>query len=101
MTKQMPFRCLLDEDILYNYQSGFQGNHSTNICLSFSTDKVFKGFGDGLLTGIILIDLQKAFDTIDYEILLQKLTAIRFSESTMKWFNPLRANPTKSCQRIV
>ena len=47
MTKQMPFRCLLDEDILYNYQSGFQGNHSTNICLSFSTDKVFKGFDDG------------------------------------------------------
>ena len=56
-----------------NYQSGFQGNHSTNLCLSFLTDKVLKGFDDGLLTGMILIDLQKAFDTIDHEILLQKL----------------------------
>ena len=35
---------------------------------------------------MILIDLQKAFDTIDHEILLQKLKAIKFSESTIKWF---------------
>ena len=77
---------LSDEDILYDYQSGFQGNHSTNLCLSFLTDKVLKGFDEGLLTGMILIDLQKAFDTIDHEILLQKLKAIKFSESTIKWF---------------
>ena len=77
---------LSDEDILYNYQSGFRGNHSTNLCLSFLTDKVLKGFDEGLLTGMILIDLQKAFDTIHHEILLQKLKAIKFSESTIKWF---------------
>ena len=75
---------LSDEDILYNYQSGFRGNHSTNLCLLFLTDKVLEEFDDGLLTGMILIDLQKAFDTIDHEILLQKLKAIRFSESTVK-----------------
>ena len=77
---------LLDEDILYNYQSSFRGNHSTKLCLSFLTDNTLKGFKEGLLTGMILIDLQKAFDTIDHEILLQKLKAIKFSESTIKWF---------------
>ena len=56
------------------------------ICFSFLTDKILKGFDKGLLTGMILIDLQKAFDTIDHEILLQKLKAIKFSESTIKWF---------------
>ena len=76
---------LLDEDILYKYQSGFRGNHSANLCLPL-TDKVLKVFDESLLTGMILIDLQKAFDTIDHEILLQKLKAIRFSESTIKWF---------------
>ena len=60
---------LSKEDILYNYQSGFQGNHSRNLCLSFFTDKVLKGFDESLLTGMILTDLQKAFDTIDHEIL--------------------------------
>ena len=59
---------LSDEDTLYNYQSSFQGNHSTNICLYFLTDKVLKGFDEGLLTGMILIYLQKAFDTIDHEL---------------------------------
>ena len=54
--------------------------------MSFITDKVLKGFDDGLLTGMILIDLQKAFDTKHYEILLQKLKSIRFSESTIKLF---------------
>ena len=39
---------LSDEDILYNYQSGFRGNHSTNLCLSFLTDKILKGFDEGL-----------------------------------------------------
>ena len=77
---------LSDEDILHNYQSGFRGNHSTNLCLSFLTDKILKEFDEGLLTGMILIDLQKAFDTIDHEILLPKLKAIKFSESTIKWF---------------
>ena len=51
--------------------------------MSFLTDKILKGFDKGLLTGMILIDLQKAFDTIDHEILLQKLKAIKLSESTI------------------
>ena len=77
---------LSNKDILYNYQSGFQGNHSTNLCFCFLTDKVLKGFHEGLLTGMILIYLQKTFDTIDHAILLQKLKTIRFSESTIKRF---------------
>ena len=64
--------------ILYNYQSGFRTNHSTNLCLSFLTDKILKGFDEGLLTGMILIDLQKACDTINHEILLKKLETIGF-----------------------
>ena len=33
--------------------------------MSFLTDKIVKGFDEGLLTGTILINVQKAFDTID------------------------------------
>ena len=38
------------------------------------------------MTGMILIDLQKAFDTFDHDILLQKLYAIGFSKHMVNWF---------------
>ena len=59
----------LDEHkILYKYQSGFRTKHSTDTCLSLVSNKILKGIDGGLLTGMILIDLQKAFDTIDHKI---------------------------------
>ena len=77
---------LHQNNILYNYQSGFRKNHSTDFCLSFLNDKILKGLDIGLCTGMILIDLQKTFDTINYEIVLGKLHAIGLSEMTIAWF---------------
>ena len=72
--------------ILYKYQSGFRKSFSTNSCLTLLTDKINKGFESGKYTGLILIDLQKAFDTIDHEILLKKMGCIGFSEKVILWF---------------
>ena len=52
------------KNILYKFQSAFQNIHSTDSCLSYLQDKVAKGFDLELLTGMILINLQKTFDTI-------------------------------------
>ena len=64
--------------ILYSYQSGFRKHYSTDTCLSYLTDEVRTGFEKGLLTGMVLIDLQKAFDTIDHGILLDKMNCLGF-----------------------
>ena len=40
----------------------------TDSCLSYLQDQAAKGSDSGLLTGMILIDLQKAFDTTDHKI---------------------------------
>ena len=72
------------KNILYNYQFDFRANHSTNLCLSFLTEKILKGFDESYLTEIILINLQKAFDTIDHEIFLQDLEATRFSKGALQ-----------------
>ena len=56
------------------------------MCLSFLKDKILKAFDEGLLAGMILIDLQKAFDTINHEILFKKLKAMGFFERCITWF---------------
>ena len=78
--------------ILYDYQSGFRKNHSTDTSLFFLNDKILEGFHDGLVTSMILIDLQKVFDTINHDILLKKLSIIGFSDHTVKWFESYLSN---------
>ena len=41
---------------------------------------------------MILIDLQKAFDTINHEILLQKLKCLGFSSTSVTWFKSYLEN---------
>ena len=43
---------------------------------------------------LILIDLQKAFDTIDHEILLQKMVHLQFSAQSIRWFISYLTNRT-------
>ena len=77
---------LNENNILFRYQSGFRKNHSTDFALSFLSDKILKSFGRGLYTGMILIDLQKAFDTINHDILLKKMDCVGFVPNVIKWF---------------
>ena len=50
-------------------------------CLKVLHNKIVKSFGHGLMTSMILIDLQEAFEKIDHETLLKKLTATGFSNN--------------------
>ena len=78
---------LAQYNILYKYQSGFRTKHSTDLCLSYLNDKILKSFDNGLFTGMIVIDLQNAFDMIDHNILFEKLKAIGFCDNTVNWFH--------------
>ena len=58
----------------------------------FLDDKILKSFDKGLMTGMILIVLQKTFHTIDHDKLLKKLSAIGFSNHTVGWFKSYLSN---------
>ena len=47
---------------------------------------ILKGFDNGMYTGMILIDLQKAFDRINHKILLNKLLRTGFSNNTISLY---------------
>ena len=72
----------LDENkILYRFQSGFRKHFSTDSCLSYINNKIATGFESSLDT-----DLQKAFDTINHEILINKMEFLGFSKDVILWF---------------
>ena len=58
--------------LIYMYQSGFRTNHSTGLCLAQLIDFVATDMDKQMHTGMMLVELQKAFDTLDHGVLLEK-----------------------------
>ena len=62
-------------NILYDYQFGFRRYDSTTLALIDVVDQIYQHLDNrDMVLGIYLgLDLQKAFDTVDHNILLAKL----------------------------
>ena len=58
--------------ITMSYTNIHQVFENSTHTLSYLHDKIIKGFDSGLLTGMVFIGLQKAFDTTDQNILIKK-----------------------------
>lgn len=78
-------RYICNSGLLYELQSGFRKSHSTETCLLFLTDYIRKEIDSGKFCGMVLLDLQKAFDTVDHQILLTKLKALGFNNLACEW----------------
>ena len=71
---------------MYDLQSGFRQNFSTDSCLIHLSDYILNNQDKGEYTGMVVIDLQKAFDTVNHKILLSKLQALGLDQVAIKWF---------------
>ena len=50
---------------------------------------------NGLINGVIFIDLKKAFDTIEHKILLRKLAS--YDHTALKWFDSYLSDRQQKC----
>ena len=77
---------LTNHDLLYKCQSGFRANHSCETILIKITDEWLEAMDKGLFTGVVMIDLRKAFDVVDHKLLLKKLQVYGLNTNSLKWF---------------
>ena len=60
-------------NFVYDLQFGFRQQYSTSHALIIITENIRKALDDGNIGCGVFVNLQKAFDTVDHQILLAKL----------------------------
>ena len=72
---------LASEEIITDHQSGFRSLHSTVTALLEATDSWAFHIDRRNANAVIFLDLKKASDTVDHDVLLGKLTLYGIQES--------------------
>lgn len=76
-----------DLDILPKIQSGFRKGYSTTSALCKIVDDITTSVDSGLVTSLTLLDLSKAFDSVNISLLLAKLQYYGIQEEILQWFS--------------
>ena len=70
--------------LYYNGQYGFREKHSTQLAALELIDRISQDLDQGITPINVYLDLSKAFDTLDHNILLSKLQFYGFTNSALK-----------------
>ena len=71
---------------LYCGQYGFRKNHSCEHAVQELVDNALKGMERKEYTIAIYLDLSKAFDTLEHDVLLKKMELYGIQGTTLKWY---------------
>ena len=72
--------------LLYKHQFGFQKGKSTNMALMLLIDKITKALDNGNCVVGIYLDFSKAFDIVNHDIVLQKLSMYGVQDIALETF---------------
>ena len=83
---------LCRHDILYNSQYGFRPNHSTTHAITEFSTNVLNSMDQGEHCLSVFLDLSKAFDTINHNLLLRKRSHYGIRGKALGWFGSYLIN---------
>ena len=86
----MPY--LVENDRLSVHQSGNKKWHSTETSLIHTSDRILTAIYQQKTSAVVLLDMRKAFDSINHDILVNKLQDIGLSFSAIQWFRSYLSN---------
>ena len=86
------YQFLEDFQCIYSRQFGFRKNHSTNHALIDITETIRLALDNKKYACGVFVDLQKAFDTVNHDILISKLDHYGVRGTANNWFSSYLKN---------
>ena len=94
------------ENLLCNQQYGFRRKRSTKMTTTLFCNQICQQMDSGQLTGVLYLDLTKAFDNIGHNILIDKLPKFGIYAKSLDWlldylFNRSQTVEINGCRSVV
>ena len=81
--------------LLHPFHSGFRRKSSCNFALARLTNSWLTAMNKSEVSGVVFVDLKKAFDLVDHDILLKKLAIYLKNSSSLPFFKSYLHNRTQ------
>lgn len=81
--------------LLEECQSGFRARHSCETALQWVISNWKRSLGESKMIGVVFLDLKRAFELVDRDILLRKLESYGITGIVLSWFKSYLENRTQ------